>query len=71
MSDPVAYNEVTKINPPLASALYQYVALFSSCITIENAINNAKPANETDVCHFENDWIIGNVITAECISRAN
>ena len=34
MSDPVAYNEVTKINPPLASALYQYVALFSSCITI-------------------------------------
>ena len=30
MSDPVAYNEVTKINPPLASALYQYVALFSS-----------------------------------------
>lgn len=35
MSDPGAYNEVTKINPPLASAIYQYVPYLSLNIFIE------------------------------------
>lgn len=37
MADPSAYNQVTKINPQLAGALYQY-----------NVLSNAKPSSEVD-----------------------
>ena len=70
MADSSAYNKVTEVNPQLAAALYQYVQ-YILYRDDQNALSNAKPANEIDVglgCIYN---FSAYATTTECFSGAD